>query len=133
MDSAVLDAGESIQIPIVFTPNDTQAFSETLKFEVNGKQIVSLPVKGRGVPLELSLENDADNKVTFSPSLVGAVTRRTVNLVNRSRLPLTFTLSKTSNPAGTEFLSFTPMGVVADLPPKGVCPIELTFAPTRRE
>jgi len=132
IENVVLDAGEHCEIPIVFTPRDAQNFSDVAVFEVNGKQKISVPFRGRGVPLDLVLETEAERKIQLGPVVVGSVAKRTVNLVNRSRLPITFTVSKTSSPAGTEALSFAPSGVVKSLPPKGICPLDFVFSPKKR-
>jgi hydrocephalus-inducing protein len=48
-DAAVIRSGQTVDIPVVFTPRMPVQYSETLLFEINGLQTVSILMRGEGV------------------------------------------------------------------------------------
>ncbi len=85
MGNTVLAAGESMEVPIVFRPNDVRKFRDTIHFEINGLYTVPVALHGEGTPLRVELLDPSMASVDFGALRPGQSIVRTIVLVNRSR------------------------------------------------
>lgn len=69
-----------------------QSYAETLKFEVNGVTAIHVHLAGQGTKLQLVLANVAQAQTHFGQLRVGQEVTKSVKVVNRSAVPVTFNL-----------------------------------------
>jgi hypothetical protein len=91
-DLSVIAPGETLDVPIVFTPRAAQRYADVVRFDVNGLYKVDVHVAGRGTFYRLDLVSLADQKCDFGYLRVGQSVTRSVRLVNRSRKTAQFRL-----------------------------------------
>ena len=126
------DNPEKLLIPIIFTPRDIKKYNEVITFDFNGIYKIQVTIKGEGIPMNLELEDPDKHIVDFGIASKGTDVTKTVNLVNKSKKPITFSLT-TANPEdlSKNALTLTPSEEVT-LKPKKVLPIEVRFKPLNR-
>ena len=61
----MLEAGQSIEVPLHFAPRDARHYAFGVPFLVNGSYTVKLLVVGEGCPARLELANLAHKHLTF--------------------------------------------------------------------
>jgi adenylate kinase family enzyme len=128
----VLEPDERVEAVFIFMPSSAGSFKVAVEFELNSLTRVAVNVTAAAVPLRLQLERPAQQRtVDFGALQVGAQASRAVTLVNRSTLPVTFSL--TADPAGlaAHCLSLEPVGEMT-LPPNGRSTLKAHFAPRAR-
>lgn len=64
-EPSVLEAGQSLEVPLNFAPRDTRHYAFGVPFLVNGSYTVKLVVVGEGCPARLELGNMAHKHLTF--------------------------------------------------------------------
>lgn len=64
-EPSVLEAGQSIDVPLHFAPRDARQYAFGVPFLVNGSYTVKLLVVGEGCPARLELANLAQKHLTF--------------------------------------------------------------------
>lgn len=84
---------EKLLIPIIFTPREIQKYQEVICFDFNGIYKVEVEIKGEGIPMNLELVDPEQHIVDFGIIAKGSDLTKTVNLINKSRKPITFTLT----------------------------------------
>lgn len=103
-----------------------------MTFDLNGLHKVNVLVKGEGIPLQLELKDPDQAFLDFGIVSVGGDVTKTVSLINRSKKPVTFSLTPGD---AAQFqkcnVSFVPDGEVT-LKPREVLPVELRFNPKAR-
>src|SRR5690606_14501316 len=52
MSPTVLKPGETIKVPIIFTPQNEVMYKEIIPFDINGLQTVSVEVTGEGTKIK---------------------------------------------------------------------------------
>ena len=124
---------KKLRVPIVFTPRDTVAYSETVTFDINGVHTMSVLIKGEGCPLRLELASRDEENVNFGVCREGGDITKTVHLTNKSKKSVTFVLEDGSgmDELKRNCVSFSPTDEVV-VKPKEALPIELRFNPTTR-
>ncbi|EER17699.1 hypothetical protein Pmar_PMAR023620, partial [Perkinsus marinus ATCC 50983] len=94
-DDLEISVGESVRVPIIFTPRELTVYTETVEFTLNGCTKMNLQLKGRGVPLYLETESPESQTSDFGR--VSFEQRQTVVkevvLVNRSATSVTFNVT----------------------------------------
>eukprot|EP00826_Nyctotherus_ovalis_P009987 TRINITY_DN12651_c0_g2_i3.p1 TRINITY_DN12651_c0_g2~~TRINITY_DN12651_c0_g2_i3.p1 ORF type:complete len:921 (+),score=283.65 TRINITY_DN12651_c0_g2_i3:189-2951(+) len=83
---------EILKIPIIFTPRDICKYEETATFDFNGIYKTNVVVVGEGIPLVLELSKSEDQMIDFGIVKVGGDATKAVNLVNKSKRPVTFSI-----------------------------------------
>ena len=123
---------EKLLIPIIFTPREIQKYQEVIWFDFNGIYKVEIEIKGEGIPMNLELVNPEQHIVDFGIVAKGSDLTKTVNLINKSRKPITFTLTS-ENPEDLKknWLSIIP-SEESVLKPNKVLPIEVRLNPKAR-
>lgn len=61
----MLEAGQSINVPLYFSPRDARHYAFGVPFLVNGSYTVKLLVVGEGCPARLELANLSNKHLTF--------------------------------------------------------------------
>jgi hydrocephalus-inducing protein len=125
----VLSPGDSAKISITFMPREATLYSEILIFEINGLSTIEVPVKGEGS--ELKLEAD-QRTINFSALRIGHVAVRTVKLMNKSKIPVTFVLGAGPLATLSQIGFFFSHSDEVTLRPKGVHSLDIKFQPRRR-
>lgn len=123
---------EKLLIPIIFTPREIHKYQEVICFDFNGIYKVEIEIKGEGIPMNLELVDPEQHIVDFGIIAKGSDLTKTVNLINKSRKPITFTLTS-ENPEDLKknCLSIIP-SEESTLKPNKVLPIEVRFNPNTR-
>ena len=126
------DKEEKLLIPIIFTPREIKKYNEVVTFDFNGIYKIDVVIKGEGIPMNIELVDPDQHIVDFGVVSKGADLTKTVSLINKSRKPITFSLT-TAYPEDLvkNCLSITPSEEVV-LKPKKVLPIEVNFKPLSR-
>lgn len=126
------DKEEKLSIPIIFTPRDIQKYHEVVTFDFNGIYKIDVVIKGEGIPMNVELVDPDQHIVDFGILSKGSDTTKTVNLINKSRKPVLFSLTS-ANPEDLikNAITITPSEEVT-LKPKKVLPIEIRFNPKTR-
>ena len=126
------DNQDKLLIPIIFTPREIQKYHEVITFDFNGIYKIQVIIKGEGIPMNLELEDPDKHIIDFGIASKGTDVTKTVNLANKSKKPISFSLT-THNPEDLvkNALTLTPSDEVT-LKPKKVLPIEVRFKPMNR-
>lgn len=64
-EPSVLEAGQSLDVPLHFAPRDARQYAFGVPFLVNGSYTVKLLLVGEGCPARLELANLAQKHLTF--------------------------------------------------------------------
>lgn len=123
---------EKLTIPIIFTPREIKKYQEVICFDFNGIYKVEVEIKGEGIPMNLELVDPEQHILNFGIVAKGADLTKTVDIVNKSRKPITFTLTS-DNPEDLRknCISITP-SEESVLKPNKVLPVEVRFNPSTR-
>jgi len=93
--SLVLAPGSWLDLPLFFSPLARGTFHDVLSFEVNnGLYFIDLPIGGVGIPLKLDLEEEGLKCVDFGTVRSGAIVKKSVRLINKSKKAVTFALDQ---------------------------------------
>lgn len=122
----------SIEVPIIFTPREIKKYDETVRFDFNGIHKIELHVQGEGIPMVLELVDPEHHLVDFGIAPVGASMSKQVQLVNKSRRPVSLSVA----PADVESwekncLRLLPMDEFV-LKPREKVELEVEFKPNMR-
>ena len=133
--SSVLSPGETIEIPVTFSPKEAKRYTDTIPFEVNGLYTVNVSLSGLGTQLKLSLADASQSVVKFPQTRVGELVTKEVVLVNRSKKTTSLSLSSrdkvSADSLEQKYLSISPsLGEVVELKPRGHLPIRITYNPS---
>ena len=96
----ILEPGSAVDLALIFAPNSIEKFSETIPILINSLYRVPITVTGEGIPLRIGLSEASDANQYLGDLRVGQVSKRTIQMVNRSRTPVAFSLLL-SNEDGT--------------------------------
>lgn len=126
------DKQEKLSIPIIFTPRAIQKYYEVVTFDFNGIYKIDVVIKGEGIPMNIELVDPDQHIVDFGILAKGSDVTKTVNLINKSRKAIQFTLTA-AHPEDLikNAISISPSEEVS-LKPKKVLPIEVRFNPKTR-
>ncbi|CAL1131731.1 unnamed protein product [Cladocopium goreaui] len=130
LNAAMIEAGASLRIPIVFSPREVCEYMQRIEFIVNDYTRMHVDVRGRGCPLKLELTDSDMQNIDFGITRGNEPVSRQVRLVNRSPRPVTFQLSDEKELA-EHAVSWTPAHPCT-LRPRQTVEIELRFNPTYR-
>eukprot|EP00435_Cladocopium_sp_Y103_P015819 s1994_g3.t2 len=130
LNAAMIEAGGSLRIPIVFSPREVCEYMQRIEFIVNDYTRMHVDVRGRGCPLKLELTDSDMQNIDFGITRGNEPVSRQVRLVNRSPRPVTFQLSDEKELA-EHAVSWTPAHPCT-LRPRQTVEIELRFNPTYR-
>ena len=126
------DQKEKLLIPIIFTPREIQKYNEVVTFDFNGIFKIDVVIKGEGIPMNIELVDPDQHNVDFGIVSKGSDLTKVVNLVNKSRKAVQFTLTTPDKEDLVKnCISITPSEEVS-LKPKKVLPIEVRFNPKTR-
>lgn len=123
---------EKLLIPIIFTPREIKAYNEVIIFDFNGIYKIQVTIKGEGIPMSIELVDPDQHIVDFGVASKGVELSKVVNLINKSRKPITFSLTS-NNPEDLKknCLTISPVDEIV-LKSKKVLPIEVKFKPKGR-
>ncbi|KAL5467034.1 hypothetical protein EMCRGX_G031201 [Ephydatia muelleri] len=132
----LLTPGESCEALVVFKPRDAIKYCEEVPFEINGLLRKTVVIRGEGTQTKIELVNPAQRTVNFGALRVNQTATKKVKLVNRSPIPVVFSVSivpSSSVPAlqADGVFSVSPSGELT-LPPTAIKEIEVTFSPKSR-
>eukprot|EP00434_Breviolum_minutum_P007893 symbB.v1.2.006964.t2/scaffold348.1/size222345/3 len=130
LNAAMIEAGGSLRIPIVFSPREVCEYMQRIEFIVNDYTRMHVDVRGRGCPLKLELTDSDMQNIDFGITRGNEPVSRQVRLVNRSPRPVTFQLSDEKELA-EHAVSWSP-SQPCTLRPRQTMEIELRFNPTYR-
>lgn len=85
LDAAVLRPGDTIDVPVIFTPRATANYVETVPFEVNSLHTVNVNVTGEGVFCSFELVNAAHSDLSFGALRPSQTATRNVKIGNVCR------------------------------------------------
>eukprot|EP00929_Paragymnodinium_shiwhaense_P007666 TRINITY_DN111574_c0_g1_i1.p1 TRINITY_DN111574_c0_g1~~TRINITY_DN111574_c0_g1_i1.p1 ORF type:complete len:5027 (+),score=1455.52 TRINITY_DN111574_c0_g1_i1:94-15081(+) len=131
LDATMIQSGDSIQIPIIFSPREAVEYVQPIEFIVNDYTRTTVDIRGRGVPLRLELTDLAMQNVDFGVSKGGEPMQKTVRVVNRSVRPVTFELCDQNGELLERAITWTPSHPTT-LRPRETCEVDVRFAPTYR-
>ena len=83
---------EKLEIPIIFTPREIQKYKEVITFDFNGLYTIDVAITGEGIPMVLELVDPDKHTVDFGVVSVGGDVTKTVELINKSKKPIVFTV-----------------------------------------
>lgn len=82
-EPSVLEAGQSLDVPLRFAPRDARLYAFGVPFLVNGSYTVKVLVVGEGCPARLELANLAHKHLTFGMVPEGQQVAKQVTSVGR--------------------------------------------------
>ena len=123
------DKVEMLKVPIIFTPREMRKYHEVVKFNFNGVYFIDFEIKGEGIPMIVQLQDPEQHLVDFGIVGVGSTHDRTVNIINKSRRSINFTLDCATDYKRNN-IEFS--NEKHTLKPKQVMPIEVHFNPKSR-
>lgn len=93
LDQSMIEAGQSLTVPVLFTPKDAVEYRERIEFIVNDFTKFYVNVRGKGTQLKLDLVSMDMQNVDFGVTVgnKGALQRQ-IKLINRSQCPAEFVL-----------------------------------------
>ncbi|XP_077612463.1 hydrocephalus-inducing protein homolog [Crocuta crocuta] len=130
----VIKPGKTLEIPIIFYPQESINYRELIPFEINGLSQQVIEIKGKGTEMKISVLDPANRIVKLGAVLPGQVVKKTVSVMNNSHAPLTFSQSALfSIPELQEpkVITLIPFYSIS-LKPKESCKLEVIFAPKKR-
>jgi len=146
LNQSMIEAGQSLIVPIVFSPRDTVEYRERIEFIVNDFTKFYISVSGKGTPLKLELVSMDMQTVDFGVTVGNKPpVSRQIKLINRSRATAEFILVDQGERLRDRHVHWnTPMGGSSQtgqgkqgqraivLRPKEICPVEMFFNPAFR-
>ncbi|CAD7931174.1 unnamed protein product [Amoebophrya sp. A25] len=152
LDQSMIEAGQSMVVPIVFQPRDSVEYRERIEFVINDFTKFYVNVRGKGTPLKLELVSMDMQTVDFGVTIGNKPPiRRQIKLINKSPCPCEFLILDPEDRLRDRSVSWTtPMGGSSamgsstarigskeppqrvNLRPKEQCPIDLSFSPQFR-
>ncbi|CAK0791292.1 unnamed protein product [Prorocentrum cordatum] len=131
LHSAMVEAGKSIRIPIVFSPREVCEYMQRIEFSINEYTRTAVDIRGRGCPMRLEVAQAEMQNVDFGVVTGGEVPIKAVKLANRSARPVSFELVDENGELADRTVTWVPgPGTTQTLKPKESCEVELRFAPT---
>ena len=126
-----IQPGQVLQIPIKFTPTDAQSYKTDVTFSINGRSTQTISISGVGTTLRLMVNKLPQRILDFGSLVVGDVAERTVDVCNRSAIPVEF--AAMGNLANLDALNvhLSPMNVMR-LKPGETTALTFVFAPRER-
>jgi hydrocephalus-inducing protein len=131
LNAAMIAAGESMRIPIVFSPREVSDYMQRIEFIVNDYTRMHVDVRGRGCPLRLELTSLEMQHVDFGVTTGGEPVTKMVRLINRSPRAVTFQLGDEKEELTRRSVYWSPAHPTT-LRPKETCDVELRFNPMTR-
>jgi len=136
-EPTVLQPGESMQVPLRFTPRELKEYKGAIPFEINGLYSVNVLYSGEGTILSLGLEEPDRGTLNFGSQRVGAHITKTFKVINRSKRAASFMLhDRVEGGQGIleqRCVTVHPApGVPITLRPRETCAVQISFQPERR-
>eukprot|EP00931_Biecheleriopsis_adriatica_P045665 TRINITY_DN2614_c0_g1_i1.p1 TRINITY_DN2614_c0_g1~~TRINITY_DN2614_c0_g1_i1.p1 ORF type:complete len:5069 (-),score=1280.39 TRINITY_DN2614_c0_g1_i1:105-14627(-) len=131
LNAAMIEAGGSLRVPIVFSPREVCEYMQRIEFVVNDYTRMHVDVRGRGCPLKLELTESDMQNIDFGVTKGNEPVSRQVRLVNRSPRPVTFELSDEKGELAERSVSWSPAHPIT-LRPRQTADVDLRFTPTYR-
>jgi len=130
-NDTTIQPGQVLQIPIRFTPTDAQGYKMDVTFSINSRSTQIISISGTGTTLRLMVNKLPQRILDFGSLVVGDVAERTVDVCNRSAIPVEF--AAMGNLANLDALNvhLSPMTVMK-LKPGETTPLTFVFAPQER-
>ncbi|CAD7939993.1 unnamed protein product [Amoebophrya sp. A120] len=158
LDQSMIEAGQSMVVPVIFQPRDSVEYRERIEFIINDFTKFYVNVRGKGTPLKLELVSMDMQTVDFGVTIGNKPPiRRAIKLINKSPCPCDFFIIDQDDRLKDRSVSWqTPMGGSSSsssfastagkqktskelarenkitLRPKEQCPIDLSFNPQFR-
>ena len=129
---AVLAPGETRAVTITFSPREVMQYRETIAYEVNGLYTINVSVTGEGSAMRLELAKPEQQQLNLGALRVGQEAIRTVKVVNRSKLALSFRVSEKSLAELQAVSVYISPSYDVMLRPRESAILELRFAPNTR-
>ncbi|XP_072403680.1 hydrocephalus-inducing protein homolog [Chiloscyllium punctatum] len=126
---------KSVEAIIIFYPREPIKYQEVVTFEINGLTRQNVKIFGQGAEMKIEVVNRKDKVVNLQAPRVGQVVKKVVPIINRSRVPLTFTLAVNPNQQllqNPKVLSLSPHSSIKLTAQGGTCEVVVTFSPTYR-
>ncbi|KAM3592002.1 uncharacterized protein V6R79_011190 [Siganus canaliculatus] len=129
-EANVVPRGAVMEVPITFCPQEAGCYHEQLTFIFSGSVTKHVDVLGEGVELKLEVEEPSQRNVKLGSLVVGQKVKRTMVLVNRSSLAVSFTLQlQPKPPLERRELSVSPAGELTMKARVGSQKVEIQFTP----
>ena len=126
------DKQEKLLIPIIFTPREIKKYNEVVTFDFNGIYKIDVVIKGEGIPMVIELKDPDQHIVDFGIVSKGSDITKTVELINKSRKTILFSLtSENKEELLKNQITINPSEEVT-LKPRKILPIEVRFNPNCR-
>lgn len=129
--ASMIGAGESLTIPIIFTPRDYKEYREKIEFIVNDFTRTEVNISGRGCQMKLEVANMTMQNVDFGVTTGNQPVQRSVKLINRSLKEIDFELHDPDDQLADRRVSWNPAMRIS-LRPKETVPVDLYFTPNYR-
>eukprot|EP00933_Yihiella_yeosuensis_P077861 TRINITY_DN8880_c0_g1_i1.p1 TRINITY_DN8880_c0_g1~~TRINITY_DN8880_c0_g1_i1.p1 ORF type:complete len:1522 (-),score=340.36 TRINITY_DN8880_c0_g1_i1:161-4051(-) len=131
LNAAMIEAGGSMRIPVIFSPREVCEYMQRIQFVVNDYTQLHVDIRGRGCPLRLELTESEMQNVDFGVTKGNEPVSRTVRLINRSPRPVTFELGDEKGELQERSVSWSPSHPTT-LRPRESADVELRFTPQYR-
>lgn len=128
LDDTNIEPGNSVVIPIIFSPGEAKEYAKRLEFIVGEYSRSFVDIRGRGCPLRLELVDIQMQNVDFGVTTGGGTVTRTVRVMNRSARAVTFQLRDEKNQLSERGVTWVPAHMTT-LRPRETLDITLRFAP----
>lgn len=127
----MIEAGQSLTIPIIFTPRDYVEYREQIEFIVNDFTKISVNISGRGVQMRLEVASMSMQNVDFGTTTGNQPVQKSVKLINRSLKEIDFMLHDPDGHLAERSVSWNPAMRIS-LRPRESVPVDLYFNPNYR-
>ncbi|KAI9343132.1 hypothetical protein BDR26DRAFT_917651 [Obelidium mucronatum] len=131
--TGTLAPGESTDLDVTFYPKEAKSYEENIKIEINGLSTVLFSVVGVGAEFKVDVIHPETKNINFGAIRVGHNVVKTVKLVNKSVIPVSFNLGPASilETLSNHSVMISQVEEIK-LRPKGVATIEFKFSPQNR-
>eukprot|EP00397_Hematodinium_sp_SG-2012_P000030 GEMP01000030.1.p1 GENE.GEMP01000030.1~~GEMP01000030.1.p1 ORF type:complete len:4608 (+),score=1069.56 GEMP01000030.1:10-13833(+) len=131
MNTTMIEAGQSLTVPIIFTPRDYIEYRERIEFMINDVTKSYVNLRGRGTPMHLELVSMEMQNVDFGVTTGNQSVSRSVRVVNKSARSVTFTLTDPDDSLKERQVSWSP-SLPVTLRPKEQLNVDMHFSPNFR-
>ncbi|KAI9141433.1 hypothetical protein BKA69DRAFT_1166800 [Paraphysoderma sedebokerense] len=131
--SITLAPNTTVAIPINFYPMEIRKYSGTITALVNKLTKFDFQVMGEGTPLKIDLLNVPSSMLNLGAVRPGQISKRAVKLINRSAIPVTFSIGSAAKLEKLKSLNITlDPSTNITLQPKSICKVAVIFEPKQR-
>jgi len=129
--TSMIEAGQSLSVPIIFTPREYVEYRERVEFVINDCMKYYVNIRGSGCQLHLELVSMSMQNVDFGVTVGNQPVSQTAKVVNRSQRPVDFILHDPDSQLFERCVSWSPTQPVS-LRPKEQLTVDLRFTPSYR-